>query len=274
MVLDIAGHTLDSATSLNLSPTNQLFTDYVDPLYKKDYWKFQLSSSSNFNLTLNGLSQDVNVELLDANGIVIKGSYNTGILAETINQNLNPGNYYLAVNLNSNTTDSSYNLNLSAYVSPVTAIESAGNTKLVKDESNKYFTQVGTNAPTAIKNGGQQISQNIYGSDWQTIAAETVTGNNQVLWKNVSGNYLHIWHLDNNWNWVSSEGAWALNSSEAWGKESVFGIDANSDGVIGTPYISIESVGNTKLIKDVANKYFTQIGTNTPTAIKNGGQQI
>jgi hypothetical protein len=274
MVLDIAGHTLDSATSLNLSPTNQLFTDYVDPLYKKDYWKFQLSSSSNFNLTLNGLSQDVNVELLDANGIVIKGSYNTGILAETINQNLNPGNYYLAVNLNSNTTDSSYNLNLSAYVSPVTAIESAGNTKLVKDESNKYFTQVGTNAPTAaIKNGGQQIYQDIY-SGWQTLAAETVNGDNQVLWKNVAGNYLHIWHLDNNWNWVSSEGAWALNSSEAWGKESVFGIDANSDGVIGTPYISIESVGNTKLIKDVANKYFTQIGTNTPTAIKNGGQQI
>jgi len=102
MVLDIAGHTLDSATSLNLSGTNQSFTDYVDPLYKKDYWKFQLSSSSNFNLTLNGLSQDVNVELLDANGFVIKGSYNTGTLSETINQNLNPGNYYLAVNLNSN----------------------------------------------------------------------------------------------------------------------------------------------------------------------------
>ena len=269
MVLDIAGHTLDSATSLNLSPTNQLFTDYVDPLYKKDYWKFQLSSSSNFNLTLNGLSQDVNVELLDANGIVIKGSYNTGILAETINQNLNPGNYYLAVNLNSNTTDSSYNLNLSAYVSPVTAIESAGNTKLVKDESNKYFTQVGTNAPTAIKNGGQQISQNIYGSDWQTIAAETVNGDNQVLWKNVAGNYLHIWHLDNNWNWVSSEGQWAFNSPEALTQETKFGIDANGDG-----YIPVELAGNTKLIKDATKKYFTQIGTNTPTAIKNGGQQI
>ena len=122
MVLDIAGHTLDSATSLNLSGTNQSFTDYVDPLYKKDYWKFQLSSSSNFNLTLNGLSQDVNVELLDANGFVIKGSYNTGTLSETINQNLNPGNYYLAVNFNSNITGSSYNLNLSAPVNPLVTI--------------------------------------------------------------------------------------------------------------------------------------------------------
>jgi hypothetical protein len=154
------------------------------------------------------------------------------------------------------------------------SIESAGNTKLVKDSTNKYFTQIGLNTTTAIKNGGQQISQDIYGSDWQTIAAETVNGVNQVLWKNVSGNYLHIWRLDSNWNWVSSEGNWGLNSAEALTQETNFGIDANSDGVIGNSYTAIESVGNTKLVKDATNKYFTQVGTNTPTAIKNGGQQI
>jgi hypothetical protein len=122
MVLDIAGHTLDSATSLNLSGTNQLFTDSLTPLYNTDYWKFQLSSASNFNLTVNGLSQDVNVELLDTSGAVIKGSYNTGSLAETINQNLNPGNYYLGVRLNNNTTSTAYNLNLSAPVNPLVNI--------------------------------------------------------------------------------------------------------------------------------------------------------
>ena len=116
-----------------------------------------------------------------------------------------------------------------------TAIESAGNTKLVKDPTNKYFTQVGTNTPIAIKNGGQQIYQDIYGSGWQTIAAETVNGVNQVLWKNIPGNYLHIWHLDNNWNWVSSEGNWGLNSAEALTQETKFGIDANGDGKIGSP---------------------------------------
>jgi hypothetical protein len=157
---------------------------------------------------------------------------------------------------------------------PYTAIESAGNTKLVKDSTNKYFTQTGTNTPIAIKNGGQQIYQDIYGSGWQTIAAETVNGDNQVLWKNVSGNYLHIWHLDNNWNWVSSEGNWGLNSADALTQETKFAIDANGDGVIGNPYTAIESAGNTKLVKDSTNKYFTQIGTNTPIAIKNGGQQI
>jgi predicted outer membrane repeat protein len=154
---------------------------------------------------------------------------------------------------------------------PYTPIESAGNTKLVKDTSNKYFTQIGTATPIAIKNGGQQIYQNIY-AGWQTLAAETVNGNNQVLWKNTSGNFLHLWKLDANWNWVSSEGQWALNSPEALGKEAIFGIDANGDGKIG--YGIIEATGNTTFLKDAANKYFTQIGTATPIAIKNGGQQI
>jgi Ca2+-binding RTX toxin-like protein len=156
---------------------------------------------------------------------------------------------------------------------PYAPIESAGNTKLVKDPTNKYFTQIGTNTPTAIKNGGQQIYQDIY-TGWQTLAAETVNGDNQVLWKNVSGNFLHIWHLDNNWNWVSSEGQYALNLADAFTQETNFGIDANGDGVIGNPYTAIESAGNTKLVKDTASKFFAQAGTNAATAIKNSGQQI
>ena len=118
-----------------------------------------------------------------------------------------------------------------------TPIESAGNTKLVKDATKKYFTQVGTSTPTAIKGvNGEQIYQDVYGSGWQTLAAETINGVNQVLWKNISGNFLHIWNLDSNWNWVSSEGEWALNSFDALTQETKFGIDANGDGVIGSSY--------------------------------------
>ncbi|AFW94016.1 MULTISPECIES: bluetail domain-containing putative surface protein [Nostocales] len=154
-----------------------------------------------------------------------------------------------------------------------TPIESTGNTKLVKDITDKYFTQIGTNTPIAIKNGGQQIFQNIY-PGWQTLAAETVNGENQVLWKNTAGNYLHIWRLDNNWNRVSSEGQFALNSAAAFTQETNFGIDTNGDGIIGSPYTTIESSGNTKLVKDTANKFFAQVGEGIPTAINNGGQQI
>jgi hypothetical protein len=154
--------------------------------------------------------------------------------------------------------------------SAYTPIESAGNTKLVKDTTNKYFTQVGTATPIAIKNG-VQIYENIY-AGWQILAAETVNSENQVIWKNVSQDLAHLWRLDSNWNWVSTEAISGLNSAAALTQETVFGIDINGDGVTGSAYTPIESAGNTKLVKDTTNKYFTQVGTATPIAIKNGVQ--
>jgi hydroxymethylpyrimidine pyrophosphatase-like HAD family hydrolase len=152
----------------------------------------------------------------------------------------------------------------------ITPIESAGNTKLVKDATNKYFTQIGTDTPIAIKNG-VQIYQNIY-AGWETLAAETVNGENQVIWKNVSQDLAHLWRLDSNWNWVSTEAISGLNSAAALAKETVFGVDINNDGVTGSAYTAIESAGNTKLVKDATNKYFAQVGTATPIAIENGVQ--
>ncbi|MCZ8226598.1 MAG: hypothetical protein O9324_22315, partial [Microcystis sp. LE19-84.1B] len=147
------------------------------------------------------------------------------------------------------------------------------NTKLVKDATNKLYAQIGNNNPIAIKNGGTQITTNIY-PGWQTLAAETVNGVNQVLWKYNDGNYLHLWTLDNNWNWQSSTGWWGLNSPEAFTQETNFQQDFNGDNKIGNPYTPIEAFGNTKLVKDATNKLYAQIGNNNPIAIKIGGTQI
>ncbi|MCZ8223651.1 MAG: right-handed parallel beta-helix repeat-containing protein, partial [Microcystis sp. LE19-84.1B] len=155
----------------------------------------------------------------------------------------------------------------------VTPIETFGNTKLVKDTTNKLYAQIGNNNPIAIKNGGTQITTNIY-PGWQTLAAETVNGVNQVLWKYNDGNYLHLWTLDSNWNWQSSTGWWGLNSPEAFTQETNFQQDFNGDNQIGNPYTPIEAFGNTKLVQDATNKLYAQIGNNNPTAIKIGGTQI
>ncbi len=155
----------------------------------------------------------------------------------------------------------------------VTPIEAFGNTKLVQDATNKLYAQIGNNNPSAIKNGGTEITTNIY-PGWQTLAAETVNGVNQVLWKYNDGNYLHLWSLDNNWNWQSSSGWWGLNSSEAFTQETNFQQDFNGDGIIGQPYTPIEAFGNTKLVKDTTNKLYAQIGNNNPIAIKIGATQI
>jgi hypothetical protein len=73
------------------------------------------------------------------------------------------------------------------------------------------------------------------------LAAETVNGVNQVLWKYNDGNYLHLWTLDNNWNWQSSTGWRGLNSSEAFTQETNFQQDFNSDNQIGNPLPNIAS---------------------------------
>jgi len=119
-------------------------------------------------------------------------------------------------------------------------IETFGNTKLVKDTTNKLYTQIGNNNPIAINISGTQITTNIY-PGWQTLASETVNGVNQVLWKYNDGNYLHLWSLDSNWNWQSSTGWWGLNSSEAFTQETNFQQDFNGDNQIGNPLPNIAS---------------------------------
>jgi hypothetical protein len=156
--------------------------------------------------------------------------------------------------------------------SSITLIEIAGNTKFLKDGTNKYFAQVGNNTPVAIKNGTIHIHEGIY-AGWQTLAAETVNGVNQVLWTNAGSNTMHVWQMNSSWERVSTQSI-TLNSAAAFAQETVFGVDANGDGTIGNPYTTVESVGNTKIVKDLSNKYFAQVGSNTPVAIKNGTTQI
>lgn len=77
MPLDYAGNTLGTARELNIAPTTQTFTDWVGSLDANDYYRFSLSSRSSFNLSLNGLAADADVQLLDSYGNTIQGSYNS-----------------------------------------------------------------------------------------------------------------------------------------------------------------------------------------------------
>ncbi len=85
-------------------------------------YRFGLDTQSNFNLNLNGLSQDVNVSLgqLTQNSdgtttfTLIDGSYNPGTVAETITQRLAPGTYAVRIGSPSNEASTNFNLTLSA----------------------------------------------------------------------------------------------------------------------------------------------------------------
>ena len=122
---DYAGNTLSTARNITLGASTTTFQDWVGSTDTNDYYRFTLSNTSNFNLSLNGLSANADVQLLDANGGVIQSSANTGTSAESISRQLNGGTYFLRV-LPFSGANTNYNLNLSA--TAVLPPDYAGNT--------------------------------------------------------------------------------------------------------------------------------------------------
>ena len=73
-----------------------------------DYYRFNLSTSTNINLNLTGLGADVDIFVLNPNGQTIASSTNSGTRSETINKNLEAGQYYLQINRWSRDSRNSY----------------------------------------------------------------------------------------------------------------------------------------------------------------------
>ncbi len=111
--VDLAGNTLGTARGLNITPNSQTFTDHVSPLDPNDYYRFSLTGRSSFSLSVNGLSADADVQLLNGSGQTIQSSANVGATAEAINATLNSGTYYIRV-FPFNSASTNYNLNVSA----------------------------------------------------------------------------------------------------------------------------------------------------------------
>jgi hypothetical protein len=121
-ILDNAGNTLSTARNTGTLSGTKTFSDAVSSVDTNDYYRFTLANASTFNLALNGLSADANVQLLDVNGTVVQSSTNTASTAESINTNLNAGDYFVRVFPNGSI---STNYNLSLTSSP---IDTVGNT--------------------------------------------------------------------------------------------------------------------------------------------------
>ena len=124
MTLDGAGNELDKAKRFNITSTPQTFTDWLGSTDTNDYYRFTLDDISNFNLTLEGLSADADVRLLDSSGNTIATSNRSGNTSESINRTLDAGDYFIQVYPWSNNTDTNYSLNVSA-----TALDFVGNNR-------------------------------------------------------------------------------------------------------------------------------------------------
>jgi subtilisin family serine protease len=91
------------------------WTGSVNGDVPKDYFRFQLSSSSNFNLSLTGLSADADLELynLTSGQVLLASSENPGSQDESIFRQLTSGFYGIRI-LSYKNSSTSYRLTLSA----------------------------------------------------------------------------------------------------------------------------------------------------------------
>jgi subtilase family serine protease/alpha-tubulin suppressor-like RCC1 family protein len=142
---------------------------------------------------------------------------------------------------------------------PFTTIEAQGNAKLLQRADGKVFAEFGAGIRQEITSPWG-ISIGSDSSEWQALAVETIGSTNKLLWRNNTANFLHVWNLDANWSWTSASGVNGFNTQPAYNLESDFQVDANRDGIIGTPFTTIEAQGNAKLLQRADGKAFAEFG--------------
>ncbi|MEB3259743.1 MAG: hypothetical protein VKP63_03845, partial [Cyanobacteriota bacterium] len=104
-----------------------------------------------------------------------------------------------------------------------TTIEARGTSALLRRGDGQAFARIGTAAPLQISSPwGATVGSDT--SAWQIIAADTVNGTNQLLWRNNSANFLHTWSLDANWNWTGSGGLTPPTSADGLALLQQFGL--------------------------------------------------
>lgn len=114
---DLVGNTPDQAQNLTFAGEyGQLnLSDFIGNGDSDDYFKFSLNKRANFWLSLNGLSSDVNVAILNSQADFnnpIKDSLNLDTTPEYINYILPPGEYYIRVFISPSSTETNYKLDL------------------------------------------------------------------------------------------------------------------------------------------------------------------
>ncbi|WP_073069699.1 pre-peptidase C-terminal domain-containing protein [Phormidesmis priestleyi] len=115
LINDVVGDTIANAFNIGTLDKNATFRESLGSANDlEDDYQFTLSANSSLSLTLNGLSANVDLQLLNSSGAVIQTSAIAGNSAESISSGLlSAGTYYVRLSLNGSDI-TSYTLNLSA----------------------------------------------------------------------------------------------------------------------------------------------------------------
>jgi hypothetical protein len=177
-LIDRAGNAPDSARDLgqlDTITTPQTFVDGVGADDIQDFYRFELLSSSNFTLALEGLSADANVLVQNETGFVVASSLNSGSASEFIDTILDPGLYHVVVLSNDN-VDTNYQLTLSAQVLPSLA------SKTLSSKLSSSSGSTGQNLATVpFVFETKLTASDAASSDWFGIQLDLTEDGNKIL---------------------------------------------------------------------------------------------
>ncbi|MBM81290.1 MAG: hypothetical protein CMJ78_11965 [Planctomycetaceae bacterium] len=94
---DGAGNRRRRARDIGVLDAEQTFNDYVGRRDKRDWYRFEVSTSSTFQLDLTGLTADIDVFLKNRRGRTLERSINPGANSESISVDLEAGIYHVLV---------------------------------------------------------------------------------------------------------------------------------------------------------------------------------
>ncbi|KAF3884307.1 MULTISPECIES: S8 family serine peptidase [Nostocales] len=166
------GSVFSNAYNIGTLKGPQTFTDFVGYSDPVDIYRFNLSSHSSFNLSLNGLTGDADVELYNANGSLVEKSVNSSTNMEWLDGTLLAGTYYVKVFQYDSSI--SYRLGLSA-----TSIANNTRTVLGTLDANQFTYKTGFSRTVISGNGNVD-----FGDGWKdllnlsSIYSSTVTFSN------------------------------------------------------------------------------------------------
>ncbi|MDJ0682099.1 MAG: S8 family serine peptidase [Xenococcaceae cyanobacterium MO_167.B52] len=112
--LNDPGNSLNNAQEITIGENPQTYSDWVGATDFKDYYRFALGEAKNVSLSLTGLSDDANLELLDHSGNQLFRSSNYGTSDESLEVQLLAGDYYIKVNPNHSSNHTEYDLTVNA----------------------------------------------------------------------------------------------------------------------------------------------------------------
>lgn len=123
---DYAGNALDVARQIVLNSQTVVYRESISGTDQNDYYRINLSSQTNINLRINGLSANADLQLLNSNGQIVSASTNNDAANETLSvSNLQAGSYYIRVYQGVGGANTNYNLSLSATSTSLPAPTSA-----------------------------------------------------------------------------------------------------------------------------------------------------